>query len=126
MQKSLFSLLAVRRFLPLFATQFLGAFNDNFVKSALVILATYRVASDAALDGPYVTVLAGETPERRLVRFRTVGDASCTGAVESTAATVHDVIAEIAITQVTERGATRADDRASEAAMEDHKKEGYF
>lgn len=75
---------------------------------------------------PYVTVLAGETPERRVVRFRTVGDASCTGAVESTAATVHDVIAEIAITQVTERGATRADDRASEAAMEDRKKEGYF
>ncbi|MBL8707300.1 MAG: acyl-[ACP]--phospholipid O-acyltransferase [Rhodospirillales bacterium] len=59
MQKSLFALLAVRRFLPLFATQFLGAFNDNFVKSALVILATYRVATDATLGGPYVTVLAG-------------------------------------------------------------------
>jgi sulfate adenylyltransferase subunit 2 len=67
-----------------------------------------------------------EQLERRVVRYRTVGDASCTGAVESTAATVEDVIAEVAATRVTERGATRADDRASEAAMEDRKKEGYF
>ncbi len=63
---------------------------------------------------------------RRVVRYRTVGDASCTGAVASPAATVADVIAEVASTRVTERGATRADDRASEAAMEDRKKEGYF
>ncbi len=63
---------------------------------------------------------------RRVVRYRTVGDASCTGAVESAAATVTDVIAEVAATRITERGATRADDRASEAAMEDRKKEGYF
>jgi sulfate adenylyltransferase subunit 2 len=63
---------------------------------------------------------------RRVVRYRTVGDASCTGAVESSAATVTDVIAEVAATRITERGATRADDRASEAAMEDRKKEGYF
>lgn len=55
----LLRLLSTRRFLPLFATQFLGAFNDNFVKSALVILATYAAASDAAVGGPYVTVLAG-------------------------------------------------------------------
>lgn len=60
------------------------------------------------------------------VRYRTVGDMSCTGAVESGAATVADVITEVAATRVTERGATRADDRISEAAMEDRKKEGYF
>ncbi|MEO3812094.1 sulfate adenylyltransferase subunit CysD [Sphaerisporangium sp. B11E5] len=61
-----------------------------------------------------------------VVRYRTVGDMTCTGAVESTAATVEDIIAEIAATRITERGATRADDRTSEAAMEDRKKEGYF
>jgi sulfate adenylyltransferase subunit 2 len=60
------------------------------------------------------------------VRYRTVGDMTCTGAVQSTAATVADVIDEIAATRITERGQTRADDRASEAAMEDRKKEGYF
>jgi sulfate adenylyltransferase subunit 2 len=60
------------------------------------------------------------------VRYRTVGDMTCTGAVESTAANVLDVIAEVAATRVTERGQTRADDRASEAAMEDRKREGYF
>jgi sulfate adenylyltransferase subunit 2 len=60
------------------------------------------------------------------VRYRTVGDMTCTGAVASTAATVAEVIDEIAATRVTERGQTRADDRASEAAMEDRKKEGYF
>jgi sulfate adenylyltransferase subunit 2 len=68
----------------------------------------------------------GETVEKRQVRYRTVGDASCTGAVESDAVTVEDVIVEVAATRLTERGATRADDRASEAAMEDRKKEGYF
>ena len=62
----------------------------------------------------------------RTVRYRTVGDASCTGAVASTAATPEEVLAEVAVTRLTERGATRADDRASEAAMEDRKKEGYF
>ncbi len=60
------------------------------------------------------------------VRYRTVGDATITGAVESAAATVEQVIDEIAATRVTERGATRADDRVTEAAMEDRKKEGYF
>ncbi|MET0448826.1 MAG: sulfate adenylyltransferase subunit CysD [Aeromicrobium sp.] len=68
----------------------------------------------------------GETVEKRQVRYRTVGDMSCTGAVESDAVTVEDVIVEVAATRITERGATRADDRASEAAMEDRKKEGYF
>ena len=75
---------------------------------------------------PYVTLTEGEVPEVRTVRFRTVGDASCTGAVESSAATVAAVIEEVAATRLTERGATRADDRASEAAMEDRKREGYF
>jgi sulfate adenylyltransferase subunit 2 len=60
------------------------------------------------------------------VRFRTVGDMTCTGAVRSTAATLDEVVAEIAATRLTERGETRADDRTSEAAMEDRKKEGYF
>jgi sulfate adenylyltransferase subunit 2 len=68
----------------------------------------------------------GEEIEELQVRFRTVGDATCTGCVESSAATVEDVIAEVAVTRLTERGATRADDRISEAGMEDRKKEGYF
>jgi sulfate adenylyltransferase subunit 2 len=68
----------------------------------------------------------GETPFEAMVRYRTVGDISCTGAVESTAATLSEVIGEIAATRITERGQTRADDRASEAAMEDRKREGYF
>jgi len=67
-----------------------------------------------------------ETLETRTVRYRTVGDMSCTGAVESDATTVADVIAEVGASRLTERGATRADDRASEAAMEDRKREGYF
>ncbi|MGN9840707.1 sulfate adenylyltransferase subunit CysD [Nonomuraea sp. H19] len=61
-----------------------------------------------------------------VVRYRTVGDMTCTGAVQSTAATVEEIIEEIAATRITERGATRADDRSSEAAMEDRKREGYF
>ncbi|WP_330242407.1 sulfate adenylyltransferase subunit CysD [Streptomyces sp. NBC_00525] len=68
----------------------------------------------------------GETVETRQVRYRTVGDMSCTGAVDSEATTVDGVIAEIAASRLTERGATRADDRLSEAAMEDRKREGYF
>jgi sulfate adenylyltransferase subunit 2 len=60
------------------------------------------------------------------VRFRTVGDMSCTGAVRSAASTIDEVIAEVASSRLTERGATRADDRFTEAAMEDRKKEGYF
>ena len=75
---------------------------------------------------PFVTLGDDEEPFEELVRFRTVGDASCTGAVESSAETVQAVIAETAATRITERGATRADDRISEAGMEDRKKEGYF
>ncbi|MEN3315588.1 MAG: sulfate adenylyltransferase subunit 2 [Acidimicrobiaceae bacterium] len=74
----------------------------------------------------WVQPMGDEEPFEATVRYRTVGDASCTGAVESTASTIDDVIAEIAATRITERGATRADDRISEAAMEDRKKEGYF
>ncbi|MEY2592279.1 MAG: sulfate adenylyltransferase subunit 2 [Acidimicrobiaceae bacterium] len=75
---------------------------------------------------PYLNPLEDEEVFEAQVRFRTVGDATCTGCVESPAASVDDVIAEVAATRVTERGATRADDRISEAGMEDRKKEGYF
>ena len=76
--------------------------------------------------GPFVEPRPGETVERRVVRFRTVGDANCTGAVDSPADTIAAIIEEIAIANVSERGATRADDRFSETAMEDRKREGYF
>lgn len=68
----------------------------------------------------------GETLELKTVRYRTVGDMSCTGAVESTATTADEILAEISISTLSERGATRADDKLSESAMEDRKKEGYF
>jgi sulfate adenylyltransferase subunit 2 len=77
-------------------------------------------------DSPFVTRTADERLFEATVRYRTVGDMTCTGAVESTATTVAEVIAEIAAARITERGQTRADDRASEAAMEDRKREGYF
>ena len=77
-------------------------------------------------DSPWVTRLEGEELVERMVRFRTVGDATCTGAVESAAADVATIIEETAVTRITERGATRADDRISEAGMEDRKREGYF
>ena len=68
----------------------------------------------------------GEEPFMEWVRYRTVGDMTCTGAVRSRATSLDDVIAEIAATQISERDETRADDRTSEAAMEDRKREGYF
>ncbi len=74
---------------------------------------------------PYITVMPGETVENKIVRFRTIGDMTCTGAVASTAADIGAIIQEIAAARVTERGG-RADDRRSEAAMEDRKKLGYF
>ena len=83
-------------------------------------------------DGVWLTAGAWGGPEdhepvqRRLIRYRTVGDMSCTGAVDSDAATAEAVVAEIAASRLTERGATRADDKLSEAAMEDRKREGYF
>ena len=76
--------------------------------------------------GPHSVPKETEEIITKTVRYRTVGDMSCTGAVESPATTVADVIEEVKSTRVTERGATRADDRISEAAMEDRKKEGYF
>jgi len=76
--------------------------------------------------GPYLPTHDGEEPFEALVRFRTVGDMSCTAAVESSAATADEIVVEIAASRITERGATRADDRFSEAAMEDRKREGYF
>ena len=75
---------------------------------------------------PYVELIEGEEPFTESVRYRTVGDMSCTGAVASTATELDAVVAEIAATRVTERGETRADDRVSEAAMEDRKVAGYF
>lgn len=75
---------------------------------------------------PFLTLLPDEVPEEMLVRFRTVGDATCTGAIESPATNPSEVIIEVAAARITERGATRADDRISEAGMEDRKREGYF
>jgi sulfate adenylyltransferase subunit 2 len=74
----------------------------------------------------FIQPIDGEQPYAATVRFRTIGDATCTGCVESDAATAEDVVAEVAAARITERGATRADDRISEAGMEDRKKEGYF
>lgn len=76
--------------------------------------------------GPVVQPQPDEEPTEMMVRFRTVGDMSCTGAVLSSATTVDEVIAEVMTSRITERGATRADDKFSEAAMEDRKREGYF
>src|SRR3954451_12162989 len=76
--------------------------------------------------GPHTTPREGEEVVTMKVRFRTVGDAPITGAVESSAETHEDIVIEVAATRMTERGATRADDRLTEAAMEDRKKEGYF
>ncbi|HWF52964.1 MAG TPA: sulfate adenylyltransferase subunit CysD [Solirubrobacteraceae bacterium] len=75
---------------------------------------------------PHVELLDGEEPFDVSVRYRTVGDMTCTGAVRSEATTLETVVAEIAATRITERGETRADDRVTEAAMEDRKREGYF
>jgi sulfate adenylyltransferase subunit 2 len=76
--------------------------------------------------GPYLTPLEGEETFEVAVRYRTVGDMTCTGAVESTATVLTEIIEEIAVSRLTERGATRADDRVSESSMEDRKREGYF
>jgi sulfate adenylyltransferase subunit 2 len=75
---------------------------------------------------PFLPMIDGESAFRETVRFRTIGDATCTAAVESVARTVSDVIAETSVARITERGATRADDKISEAGMEDRKRLGYF
>lgn len=77
-------------------------------------------------DSPVLARMDGEAVFEAVVRFRTVGDMTCTGAFESTAADIHDIIAEVAASRITERGASRADDKTAEAAMEDRKREGYF
>jgi sulfate adenylyltransferase subunit 2 len=89
--------------------------RDVFLRDSMLLTA-----------GPWGGARDGERVMHAVVRYRTVGDGSCTGAVVSNAACVADVIAEVAASRLTERGETRADDRLSEAAMEDRKREGYF
>ena len=88
--------------------------RDVFRRDSMTLAAT-----------PYLPLLPGERTQNRLIRFRTIGDMTCTGAVESTATTVEEIIAELTASRVTERG-TRADDKRTETAMEDRKKQGYF
>ena len=76
-------------------------------------------------ESRYNQLLDGERWVEMTIRFRTIGDATCTGATESTASTLDEIIAEVAAARVTERGG-RSDDKRSEAAMEDRKKQGYF
>lgn len=76
--------------------------------------------------GQYIRLLPNEYPSKQVVRYRTVGDMTCTAAVPSSASSLYEVIQEIATARITERGASRTDDRTSEAAMEDRKREGYF
>ena len=77
-------------------------------------------------ESEFIQRMEGEEVFTETVRYRTIGDMTCTGAVRSTASNWDEIIDEVAATRITERGATRADDRVSEAAMEDRKKEGYF
>jgi sulfate adenylyltransferase subunit 2 len=77
-------------------------------------------------ENPFLTLMDGEEIFESVVRFRTVGDMTCTGAFESTAATIEQIIEEVSASRITERGASRADDKTAEAAMEDRKREGYF
>jgi len=104
--------------------------NENIALPALYYAHQREViARDGMLlanDSRFIQRQPGEESFQRRVRFRTIGDATCTGAVESEADTPELVVAEVAAARITERGATRADDRISEAGMEDRKKEGYF
>jgi sulfate adenylyltransferase subunit 2 len=77
-------------------------------------------------EGPFLSPVEGEEVFEAVVRFRTVGDMSCTGAFRSRASNIEEIIAEVAASRITERGASRADDKTAEAAMEDRKREGYF
>jgi sulfate adenylyltransferase subunit 2 len=77
-------------------------------------------------ESPYLALMDGEEVFEAVVRFRTVGDMSCTGSFESTASTLSEIIDEVSVSRVTERGASRADDLRAETAMEDRKKKGYF
>jgi sulfate adenylyltransferase subunit 2 len=103
--------------------------NEKLEVPSIYYAHTRRVfARDGMLyaHSPYVELIEGEEPFEESVRYRTVGDMTCTGAVRSRASTLEEVVAEIAATRITERGETRADDRVTEAAMEDRKREGYF
>jgi sulfate adenylyltransferase subunit 2 len=77
-------------------------------------------------ESPYLRLLPGEEVFEAVVRFRTVGDMTCTGGFKSEASSVRDIIDEVSVSRITERGASRADDRTADAAMEDRKREGYF
>jgi sulfate adenylyltransferase subunit 2 len=107
----------------------------DYIEAEKIALPSIYYAHDREVVGrgdmwiaitPVTPLKDGETSEIRSVRYRTVGDMSCTAAVLSSASTVADVITEVGLSTLTERGATRADDRLSEAAMEDRKREGYF
>ena len=107
----------------------------DYIESEKISLPSIYYAHERQVvqrDGMWIAItdvtpaLDGERVELRSVRYRTVGDMSCTAAVLSKASTVHDVITEVGLSALTERGATRADDRLTEAAMEDRKREGYF
>jgi sulfate adenylyltransferase subunit 2 len=103
--------------------------RENIELPALYYAHTREVYSRDGMwltSGPWGGPRETETVVSKQVRYRTVGDGSCTGAVESSAVSVADVIAEVTASRLTERGATRADDRISEAAMEDRKRDGYF
>ena len=97
-------------------------FGLRFAAPEFGIVAAQAVNADALFKGRD----AEDKIEERVVRFRTVGDATCTAAVESAATTLDDIIREIEETNISERGATRLDDQTSDAAMEDRKKGGYF
>ena len=103
--------------------------HDKQIELPSLYFAHWRavVARDGMLlaDSPFIGRLPGEEARHQLVRFRTIGDMTCTGAVVSDAATIDDVIAEITVSRFTERGA-RADDKRAETAMEDRKRLGYF
>lgn len=102
--------------------------NENIDLPSLYFSHQRRVLNRQGVllaETDFITPLEGEAYEETTIRFRTIGDATCTGAVESTASTIQEIIDEVAATRITERGA-RADDKRSEAAMEDRKKKGYF
>ncbi|MEU8837338.1 sulfate adenylyltransferase subunit CysD [Streptomyces sp900116325] len=103
--------------------------HERIALPSLYLAHTRRVVRRADMwlaEYPHLTLRAGERYEERTVHYRTVGDVTCTGAVESTADDYARIVTEVATSRTTERGATRADDRISQAAMEDRKREGYF
>ena len=116
--------------LPLFAAVISGLSPAEKITLPSIYYAHQRQVFER--DGMLLAVHKFMQPRKdepvieKTVRFRTVGDVTCTGCVESLAGTVAEVIAETAVSRLTERGATRADDRISEAGMEDRKREGYF